>query len=97
MENKAHKLCKEERDEIQAIKNTLRKYDEKMGIADSFWESFNSSRCKTAMLIISIVVVLIWGVTIVAQIPNEELTVIVMGIIGFWSGRSTKVKDHKID
>ncbi len=99
-ECKTHRASKNEKekreDEIQEIKNTLRRYDKERGLADSFWETFNSSRCKTAMLLISLVVVFVWGISVLMQIPNEELTVIVMGIVGFWSGRSSKKKDIRI-
>lgn len=60
---------------------------------DSFWETFNSSRCKTAMLIITILVFL--GV-VAAEVTGEgsaflrECAII---ILGYWSGRSSKSKD----
>jgi len=89
--------CKSQEEEIQEIKNTLRHYDKQRGIVDTFWENFNSSRCKTAMLIITVIITIVFGLSILFQIPNENLTVIMMGVVGFWSGRSTKAKDVRIE
>ncbi len=97
IKNRHHNLRKEE---IREIKNTIRRYEVELGTAnriDTFWEAFNSSRCKVAMLCISIIVTLAYAITILFQLPNEDLTVIVMGIIGFWSGRSSKSRDNFID
>lgn len=96
VQNERHETRK---DEIQEIKNALRRYEVMFGSAgpvDTFWESFNSSRCKTAMLLISVLFTVGYIYTVIAQIPNEEMTVLMMGIIGFWSGRSSKSKDNII-
>lgn len=107
METKTEKQCQDIKDErhqlrkeeIQEIENTIRKYKVVLGNAgavDTFWETFNSSRCKTAMLVISVLFTLIYGYTIVKGIENEQLALIMIGIIGFWSGRGSKAKDNKV-
>lgn len=65
-------------------------------IIDSFWENFNMSRCKTAMLAISIVITLALAYTECAQVSSETLTMAFFVVIGYWTGRTTKGKDKNI-
>lgn len=95
-----HKERGARREEIQEIKNTIRRYEVEFGVAspvDSFWEAFNSSRCKTAMLVITIMLTLMFGISVLFNRPNEELTVFMGIALGFWTGRSTKAKDNRIN
>lgn len=58
-----------------------------------FWASYNSSRCKTVMAIIS---VLITSAFIFDQIWGNQNSDLAKGfsiIIGYWIGRGSKVKD----
>lgn len=87
------------KDEIQEIRNTLRKYEIEDGTAspiDSFWESFNSSRCKTALLIISVMLTIIYGIAILLGKDTDDLTIAMTIVLGFWTGRSSKSKDNVI-
>ena len=63
---------------------------------DRFFEAFNSSRCKTAMLAISIRLVIGYIITIFLQVPSEELKTIVVIVIGYWIGKTAKNKDKNM-
>ena len=65
-------------------------------LTDRFFEAFNSSRCKTAMLAISIILVIGYIATILLQIPNEELKNIVIIVIGYWIGKTAKNRDKNM-
>jgi len=62
-------------------------------IIDTFWENFNMSRCKTAMLGISLMITAGLVFTECRQMSSEVLTMAFFTVIGFWTGRSTKAKD----
>ncbi|MFA6897775.1 MAG: hypothetical protein WCQ96_05870, partial [Patescibacteria group bacterium] len=61
---------------------------------DSFWETFNSSRCKTAMLLITILVFLGVVVAEVLGTSSAFLHECAIIILGYWSGRSSKAKEN---
>lgn len=63
---------------------------------DTFWENFNSSRCKTAMLVISLLITLGLVFTECSGRSSEVLVMAFFTVIGFWSGRTTKAKDPNI-
>ena len=65
-------------------------------IIDTFWENFNASRCKTAMLGISLMVTLGLVFTECVDKSSEILTMAFFSVMGFWTGRSTKAKDKHI-
>ena len=65
-------------------------------IVDTFWENFNMSRCKTAMLIISIIITLTFAIAELGQLPNNTLQIAFFVVIGYWTGRTTKAKDKNI-
>ena len=65
-------------------------------LTDRFFEAFNSSRCKTAMLAISIILVIGYIITIFLQVPSEELKTIVVIVIGYWIGKTAKNKDKNM-
>ncbi|MCK4454517.1 hypothetical protein KAU51_04245 [Candidatus Parcubacteria bacterium] len=65
-------------------------------LTDRFFEAFNSSRCKTAMLALSIILVLGYVVTIFIQVPSEELKTIVIIVIGYWIGKTAKNRDKNM-
>lgn len=60
---------------------------------DSFWETFNTSRCKTAMLLITVLVFL--GVVVAELMGNNSIFLqqCAVIIVGYWSGRSSKAKE----
>lgn len=61
-----------------------------MNLDDNFFKAFNTSRCKTAMLIITFFVMLAFLLTEVMIIDNTELHTLVIVIIGYWAGRTSK-------
>ena len=65
-------------------------------IIDTFWENFNMSRCKTAMLVISVLIVLCYCLTVLFQIPSEGIKELVLIIIGIWAGKALKNKDKNM-
>ncbi len=60
---------------------------------DSFWEAFNASRCKTAMLLISIIIALAFAGSQLLQVESQELNAAIIIIIGYWAGRTSKAKE----
>ena len=65
-------------------------------LTDRFFEAFNSSRCKTAMLAISILLIFGYILAILLQVPSEELKTIVIVVIGYWIGKTAKNKDKNM-
>lgn len=61
---------------------------------DTFWEVFHSHRCKTAMLILSIIITSGLVVTEIMSIPNPTLHQSFIIIIGYWMGRTSKAKEN---
>ena len=60
---------------------------------NNFWKIYNSSRCKTQMSILSIILVLALAITEIAQCPSPRLWEAFLIVMGYWIGRGTKVKD----
>lgn len=60
---------------------------------DTFWEAYNSSRCKTAMLVISLLVFAGVVISEVIGTPSELLKTLAIVIVGYWTGRTSKSKD----
>lgn len=60
---------------------------------NNFWKIYNSSRCKTTMSILSIILVVALAVTEIAQIPSPRLWEAFLIVMGYWVGRGTKVRD----
>lgn len=59
----------------------------------SFWKAYNSSRCKTAMLIISLIVFTGVVASELLGHPSDFLKDTAVIIVGYWAGRSTKSND----
>lgn len=68
----------------------------KSQIVDTFWENFNMSRCKTAMLGISLMITAGLVFTECSGRSSEVLVMAFFTVIGFWSGRTTKSKDPNV-
>lgn len=64
---------------------------------DRFFEAFNMSRCKTAMLVISSLITIGFVAAELLQIPSENLKLIMIGVFGYWTGRFIKGKDRNIN
>lgn len=62
---------------------------------DNFWEAYNSSRCKTAMLIISIIIIAGFAICEVLGNSNPTLYNCFVIIIGYWMGRTSKSKENQ--
>ena len=61
---------------------------------DTFWEVFHTSRCKTAMLIISIIITTGLVITEIIGTPNPTLHQSFIIVIGYWMGRTSKSKEN---
>jgi len=62
---------------------------------DTFWEAYNTSRCKTAMLIISILLIAGFIIAELCSIDTKISTYIII-ILGYWMGRTSKAKENKL-
>ena len=62
-------------------------------IQQNFWRSFNSSRCKTAMLVISIIITLAFSINQIWGNGNQDLAKGFFAIVAYWIGRSSKSKE----
>lgn len=65
-----------------------------MNIPRGFWGAFADSRCKTAMLVISIIVILGAVYAEMTGVASENLTTWVAFIIAFWTGRTSKAQEN---
>lgn len=65
-------------------------------IVDTFWENFNASRCKTAMLILSFIIILAFSLCEIFGNSSVPLYVLSGVVFGFWTGRHSKDKDKHI-
>ena len=61
---------------------------------DTFWEVFHSSRCKTAMLVISVIVTIGLVIAEILGTPNPTLHQGFIIIMGYWMGRTSKSKEN---
>ena len=59
----------------------------------NFWKVYNSSRCKTTMSILSLIIVLALCITEVFQAPSPRIWEAFLIVMGYWVGRGTKVRD----
>lgn len=62
---------------------------------DTFWEVFNSSKCKTAMLIISIILTAGFVASEVLGNNNPTLHSCFIVIVGYWMGRTSKAIENR--
>ena len=62
---------------------------------DTFWEAFNSSKCKTAMLIISIIMTIGFVANELIGNNNPTLHSCFIVIIGYWMGRTSKAIENQ--
>lgn len=62
---------------------------------DTFWEVFNSSKCKTAMLIISILLTAGFVISEVLGNNNPTLHSCFIVIVGYWMGRTSKAIENR--
>ena len=60
---------------------------------DTFWEAYNSSRCKTAMLVISVIITIGFVIGELLDIGNASMQSCFIIIIGYWMGRTSKAHD----
>lgn len=64
---------------------------------DTFYEIFNASRCKTAMLIISCLIFLAVIIAELTSGSSQFLQFLAISILGFWTGRSTKANKDTLE
>ena len=61
---------------------------------NGFWKAYNSSRCKTAMLVLSILVTLAFCIDQIAGSGNQDLSKGFFIVIAYWIGRMSKSKEN---
>ena len=61
---------------------------------DNFWKSYNSSRCKTAILTISIIITIAFSLDQIFGSGNQDLAKGFFILIAYWLGRNTKSKEN---
>ena len=59
-----------------------------------FWKAYNSSRCKTAMLMISIIITLAFSLDQIVGSGNQDLAKAFFAVIAYWIGRTSKSKEN---
>ena len=59
-----------------------------------FWKAYNSSRCKTAMLIVSVIITLAFSIDQIWGSQNSDLAKGFFVVMGYWIGRSSKSKEN---
>lgn len=85
------------RDELRSagiIKDYRDRHNNPLKI-DTFWEVFNSSKCKTAMLIISILLTAGFVISEVIGNNNPTLHSCFIVIVGYWMGRTSKAIENR--
>lgn len=60
----------------------------------SFWKAYNSSRCKTVMMVISIIVTTAFVLDQLIGSGTPDLAKGFFAVIGYWIGRSSKSKEN---
>ena len=60
----------------------------------NFWKSYNSSRCKTAMMIISMMITLAFCLDQIWGSGNQDLAKGFFAVLAYWVGRSSKSKEN---
>jgi hypothetical protein len=60
---------------------------------NNFWKAYNSSRCKTAMLVISIIVTLAFSIDQIWGSGNQDLAKAFFAVMAYWIGRTSKSKE----
>lgn len=63
---------------------------------DTFWEAFASSKCKTAMLMITFLICLGFVISEILARPSEPLRAALIVLIGYWSGRTSKAQENRV-
>ena len=82
-------------EELPRLLDRMEKVENKTDTVDTFWEAYNTSRCKTAMLIISVLVVIGFVVSEIYGLQNNLYACFII-ITGYWMGRTSKAKDNEI-
>lgn len=62
-----------------------------------FWRAYNSSRCKTAMLMITFVITIAFCIDQLLGTPNQNLTTAFFAAMLYWTGRSSKAIENKTE
>lgn len=66
-----------------------------MNTITTFWGVWNESRCKTAMLLISLIVVFGVVASELGGVDSEFLRAASLTVIGYWIGRHSKHKEGR--
>ena len=81
-------------EEIGDFNNKLKNRNNPLKI-DTFWEVFHSSKCKTAMLVISIILTAGFVISEVIGNNNPTLHSSFIVIVGYWMGRTSKAIENR--
>lgn len=67
------------------------------GSSKGFWKAYNSSRCKTAMLMITAVITVSFCIDQLFGSQNQTLTTAFFSSMFYWTGRSSKAIENKTE
>lgn len=60
----------------------------------NFWRAYNSSRCKTVMMIISFIITVAFCLDQIFGSGNQDLAKGFFAVMAYWIGRTTKSKEN---
>lgn len=61
-----------------------------MSVIDDFFTAYNTSRCKTAMLLITFLFMVAFAAEEIMNVQNPEMHTMLIVITGYWVGRTSK-------
>ena len=61
--------------------------------SEHFWKAYNSSRCKTTMMVITFVITVAFCIDQVLLTGNQDLAKAFFAVMAYWIGRTSKAKD----
>jgi len=62
-------------------------------IYEFLYSIFNAPRCKTAILIITIILTLVYGYLEITKAVSQNMISIMTVLLGFWIGRTSKKEE----
>lgn len=62
-----------------------------------FWTSFNSSRCKTTIMVITFIITIAFCFDQTLGSQNQNLATGFFALMTYWIGRSTKAIENKTE
>ncbi|MBU4223675.1 hypothetical protein KJ934_00335 [Patescibacteria group bacterium] len=68
------------------LPDLIEKSENSNALVDTFWENFYYSHTKTAMLLISVILVVAYAITEILARPSDGLQTAFYMIMSFWAG-----------